>query len=128
MPVFWIRRDGVGQVVRAHRYALAVGLAGRELPGWEMALHECDNPLVCVRVSGAGETGLLHVVAGSQRDNMLRMARVRRGGGRPAIRRRGAGMAAQGGGAVALREAVRHGWDADAVAAALLGSTEPTLW
>jgi hypothetical protein len=29
---------------------------------------------------------------------------------------------------VALREAVRHGWDADAVEAALLGSTDPTLW
>ena len=40
---------------------------------------------VCVRVSGAGETGLLHVAAGSRRDKMLRMARARRGGGRPAI-------------------------------------------
>src|SRR5271166_6801601 len=29
--------------------------------------------------------------------------------------------------AVALREAVRHGWDANAVAAALLGSTQPTF-
>jgi hypothetical protein len=83
---------------------------------------------VCVRVSGAGDTGLLHVVAGSQRDNMVRMARARRGGGRPAIRRRGAGVAARRARAVALREAVRHGWDAEAVATALLGSAEPTLW
>ena len=48
-PAFWLRRDGVGRVVRAHRYALAVALGGRELPASEMALHECDNPL-CVRV------------------------------------------------------------------------------
>lgn len=29
---------------------------------------------------------------------------------------------------VALHEAVRDGWDAEAVGAALLGSQEPTLW
>lgn len=41
----WIRRDGAGRVVRAHRYALAAALEGRELPGSALALHECDNPL-----------------------------------------------------------------------------------
>lgn len=91
-----------------------------------MALHHQLVP-VCGRVSRPGETGLLHVLGGSQRDNMVMMARARRAGGRPAIRRRGAGVAARRARAVALRDAVRHGWDADAVAAALLGSTEPRL-
>ena len=34
------------------------------------ALHGCDNT-VCVRVSQRGETGLLHVVGGSQRREMF---------------------------------------------------------
>ena len=59
---------------------------------------------------------------------MIHMARGRHGGGRLAIRRGSAGVAAGRTRAVALREAVRGGWDAAAVAAALLGSTEPTLW
>lgn len=44
------------------------------------------------------------------------------------VRRGDHGVADRRARAVALREAVRHGWDADAVAAALLGSPEPTLW
>jgi hypothetical protein len=114
-------------MVRANRYALAAALDGTALEPSVRALHGCNNP-VCVRVSRPGETRLLHVVGGSQRDNMVMMARARRGGGRPAIRRRGAGVAARRSRAVALRAAVRDGWDADAVAAALLGSTEPRLW
>jgi hypothetical protein len=48
------------------------------------ALHECDIP-VCVKVN---QHGVLpeHVVAGTQFDNMRRIARARRGGGRPTIR------------------------------------------
>jgi hypothetical protein len=46
------------------------------------ALHGCNNT-ACVRVSRPGETGLLHIVSGSQRHNMEMMARARRGGGRP---------------------------------------------
>ena len=61
---------------------------------WSRRCGRCDNP-VCVRVSRPGGAGLLHVVGGSQRDNMVMMARARRGGGRPAIRRRGAGVAAR---------------------------------
>jgi hypothetical protein len=67
-----------------------------------------------------------HVVSGSQGDNMERMARMRRGGGRHAVRRfdsRGVRRARS----VALRDAVRDGWDATAVQAALLGD-QPTLW
>ncbi|HYB36596.1 MAG TPA: hypothetical protein VEF72_13095 [Mycobacterium sp.] len=90
-------------------------------------LHGCNNT-ACVRVSVPGETGLLHIVAGSQRDNMVMMARAGRGGGRVAVGRGEHGVQARRSRAVVLREAVRNGWDADAVAAALLGSTEPTLW
>jgi hypothetical protein len=83
---------------------------------------------VCVRVSAPGDIGLLHLVAGSQRDNMIMMARAGRGGGRPLVRRGNAGVAARRARAVALREAVRHGWNGAAVAQALLGGTDPTLW
>ncbi len=44
-----------------------------------------------------------------------------------AVRRGDNGVKARRARAVALREAVRHGWDANAVAAALLGSTQPTF-
>jgi hypothetical protein len=65
------------------------------------------------------------VVAGTQFDNMRRMARARRGGGRPTIRGLGREARAR---SVALREAVQDGvWDADAVANALLGA-EPRLF
>ena len=62
------------------------------------------------------------------RDNMLMMARAGRGGGRVAVRRGDNGIKARRARAVALRDAVRNGWDSEAVAAALLGSAEPTLW
>jgi hypothetical protein len=91
-----------------------------------LALHGCDIPL-CVRVSLPGELGQLHIVAGSQRDNMIRMGRMGRGGGRRPIRRRN-GREARRALSLALREAVRDGWDRDAIQAALLGSTDPTLW
>jgi hypothetical protein len=71
---------------------------------------------------------LLHVVPGTQRDNMVMMVRAGRGGGRVAVGRGDNGVRARRARAVALREAVRDGWDADAVGAALLGSQEPTLW
>jgi hypothetical protein len=83
---------------------------------------------VCVRVSEAGEIGLLHLVAGTQRDNMIMMARAGRGGGRPQVRRGSAGVEGRRARGVALRAAVRNGWDAEAVAQALLGGSDPTLW
>ena len=110
-----------------NRYALAAALAGKPLEPWVRALHGCNN-LACVRVSLTDEIGLLHVVPGTQRDNMLMMARAGRGGGRVAIRRGDNGVKARRARAVALREAVRNGWDAVAVEAALLGSHDPTLW
>jgi hypothetical protein len=52
------------------------------LEPWVRALHGCNNT-ACVRVSSADETGLLHVVGGTQRDNMVMMARAGRGGDAP---------------------------------------------
>ena len=46
----------------------------------------------------------------------------------PVVRRGIAGLAQRRARAVALRDAVRDGWDADAVAQALLTLREPTLW
>ena len=128
--VFALRRGGSIRVVRAARYALAMALAGETLPADVSALHECDNP-VCVRVLSADtriDSAPRHVVPGDQRENMSRMARMRRGGGRPAIVARGAGVARRVQRSLALREAVRDGWDAEAVSAALLGTDQPRLW
>jgi hypothetical protein len=123
---FWVRRGNTRIMVRANRYALAAALDGEALEPWVRAIHGCNNP-PCVRLSSPGDTGLLHVLSGTQRDNMLMMARAGRGG-RVALRRGDDGVRARRACAVALREAVRHGWDADAVATALLGSQQPTLW
>jgi len=84
--------------VRPNRYALALA-TGSALDADVFALHECDNP-VCVKVSGP-EALCEHVVAGTQFDNMRRMARARRGGGRPTIR--GLGREARRARSVALR-------------------------
>ena len=120
---YFITRGGMGFCVRPNRYALALA-TGSAAGADVFALHECDNP-VCVKVSGP-EALCEHVVAGTQFDNMRRMARARRGGGRPTIR--GLGREARRARSVALREAVQGGvWDADAVANALLG-VEPRLF
>ena len=68
------------------------------------------------------------MIGGTQRDNMEMMGRAGRGGGRPAVRRGIAGLAQRLPRAAAQRAAVRDGWDADAVAGALLTLREPTLW
>jgi hypothetical protein len=79
---------------------------------------------MCVKVAAEGDAQ--HIVSGSHRDNMERMARMRRGGGRYPVRRFGSrGVRRER--SVALREAVRNGWDAAAVEAASLGD-QPTLW
>jgi hypothetical protein len=73
------------------------------------ALHGCNNT-ACVRVSRPGETGLLHIVSGSQRHNMEMMARARRGGGRRFCVA-APGLLERRSRAVALRDAVKGGWD-----------------
>jgi hypothetical protein len=62
-------------MVRANRYALAAALGRTALAPTERALHGCNNP-ACVRVSRPRDTGLLHIVSGSQRHNMEMMARA----------------------------------------------------
>ena len=94
----------MGLCVRPNRYALALA-TGSALGADVFALHECDNPL-CVKVSGSGAL-CEHVVAGTQFDNMRRMARARRGGGRPTIR--GLGREVRRERSVAPREAVQGG-------------------
>jgi hypothetical protein len=90
----------------------------------ELGLHECDNPL-CVKVC-APEEQCQHVVVGTQGHNMRRMARMRRGGGRRAIR--SDGLRARRDRSVALRAVRRErGWDRAAVESALVGDM-PTLW
>lgn len=117
---FWLGRPGGPTVVRPNRYALA--LAHGELGPEVLALHECDNP-ICALVHPK------HVVEGTHTENMNRMARAGRGGGnyprglRPGLDRRGRAARSR-----ALRDAVRDGWNEQAVSAAKLGSTEPTLF
>lgn len=72
---FWIGRGSDRIMVRLNRYALAASLHGRQLAPWVRALHGCDNP-ACVRVSLPGEVGLLHIVGGTQRDNIVMMTRA----------------------------------------------------
>jgi hypothetical protein len=107
--------------VRRIFYALAI--AGGVVAAGVLGLHECDNP-VCVKI--AAETDFQrHVASGSQGDSMERMARMRRGGGRYAVRRFDS-RRVRCERSVALRDAMRNGWDEAAVQAALLGD-QPTL-
>ena len=64
--------------MRPNRYALARSTA-QPLSAAVLALHECDVPL-CVKVANPAFPRQ-HVVAGTQRDNMIRMAYTGRGGG-----------------------------------------------
>jgi hypothetical protein len=123
----WVYREGRRIMLRSNRYALALARKGVPLEASERALHGCDVPL-CVRPSEDDDSGRpRHVYAGTQRDNMEQMGRSGRGGGRVAVRRGNAGVLARKDRSVALREAVRHGWDAKAVADALAVG-HPTLW
>ena len=120
---FFIYRGGKGICVRPHRYALARRL-GVVLQPHQLGLHECDSPL-CVKVSAPDAT-CQHVVVGTQAENMRRMARMRRGGGRRSIP--SDGLWARRERSVALRTVLRErGWDRAAVEAARLGGM-PTLW
>ena len=109
-----------------------INYKGRKLPlaralavplqAGEFGLH--DMPL-CVKVCGA-DTARRHVVIGDQGDNMRRMARMRRGGGRKVIG--GDGLRSRRERSVAPRAVLRErGWDRDAVQAVLIGDA-PTLW
>ncbi|MEU2004675.1 hypothetical protein ACH47B_27105 [Rhodococcus sp. NPDC019627] len=124
---FWLMRGGRQRVVRPHRYALSLEL-GRPLTDDEVALHEvCDNP-ICVRASSQA-LGPPHVVLGTQAQNLAGMGAKGRGGGRGQTWRwYGPDRSARVARSRALRDAVRDGWNDDAVQAALRMSDEPTLF
>lgn len=116
---FWVNRRGGPVVISAHRYALALALG--TLAPHECARHlKCDNP-VCVKAYVSD--GAPHIVKGTQAENMWDMSRKGRAGGHMV-----SSMRARAARARALREAVRDGWDADAVLAALQHTEEPTLF
>ncbi|MCZ4618442.1 hypothetical protein [Rhodococcus qingshengii] len=124
---FWLMRDGKQRVVRPNRYALMLEL-GRPLTDSEFAIHEvCDNP-ICVRAT-TSVAGRPHVVAGTQAQNLAGMGAKGRGGGRgQSWHWYGPDRAARAARSRALRDALRNGWDADAVQAALLRTDTPTLF
>jgi hypothetical protein len=68
-----------------------------------LALHECDVPL-CVKVAEPFCVRQ-HVVAGTQRDTMIRMAHTGRGGSRHVIRQAGVASAPRAIGGAARRGA-----------------------
>ncbi|WP_370185345.1 hypothetical protein [Rhodococcus wratislaviensis] len=107
--------------------ALAIEL-GRPLTDDEVALHEvCDNP-ICVRAS-LEALGRPHVVLGTQAQNLAGMGAKGRGGGRGQTWHwYGPDRAARAARSRALREAVRGGWDDEAVQAAFLHTDTPTLF
>lgn len=121
---FSITRGGIALCVRTNRYALARSWEG-QLPAHMLALHECDNPL-CVRVNPVEER-YQHLVGGTQEDNMRRMGRAGRGGGRSITRGRD-GMQRRQKRSLALREAAAQGWDQDAITKALAYSEDPSLF
>lgn len=102
---------------------MAVSLDG-EL--WERALHGCDNP-ICASVFVAGDFGLIHRTRGSQWRTWSGWAAAvaavagGRSGGRAAVLERRERL-------VALRAAVRDGWDAEAARDALFGTGVSALW
>jgi hypothetical protein len=120
---FSITRNGESLCVRPHRYALARAL-GRPLGADVFGLHECDNPL-CVKIAAPG-AHRLHVIAGTQRDNMIRMGRAGRGGGRSALRRDH--LDDRQARSLALRDAARNGWDRAAITHVLQRGCEPGLF
>lgn len=119
----WLNRGGQ-RVVRPHRYAAALAL-GVTLGPDDIVEHiVCDNP-ICVRAETDPTTG--HVWPSTQAANLARMGQRGRGGGAwwqhrwsPTDR---ASLAAR---SRAQRDAVRDGWDAERLRAALDSLNQPT--
>jgi len=121
---FWLNRNGHKHVVRPHRYALA--LAPRlPLGEHDIVMHEvCDLPL-CVRAEAVGG----HLEVGTQAQNPAQMGRAGRGGGRGWPHRwYGLDRAQRATRSRALRDAVRDGWDPEAVRKALEAAAQPALF
>lgn len=98
------RSGGVSRTESGHRFALL--LAG-QLDDGVVAEHRCNEPL-CVRVHPA------HVIASTQTANLRYAVAC----GRAGDNRRPATSHDRRSRSVAVREAVRHGWDPVAYAAA----------
>ena len=121
LPAFYLTRDGMGFCVRTHRYALAI--AGGSVAAGVLGLHECDNP-VCVKIADATAPRCSRVRFPG-RQHGADGADGSRGWSPCGATLRPTGLRRER--SVALRDAVRNGWDAAAVQAALLGD-QPTLW
>ena len=98
------RRNGVSRTESGHRFALL--LAG-QLHDGVVAEHRCNEPL-CVRVHPD------HVIASTQSANLRYAVAC----GRAGDNRRPATSCDRRARSVAVREALRHGWDPAAYAAA----------
>lgn len=109
---FWTIRHGKQSVYRPSRYAfqLAVGNVGR--PGDVVEHLRCDNP-ICVRADG---TELDHLAAGTQGDNLSRLAQRGRGHG---WRTGYSGRHELAARSRAIRAAVIDGWDEERIQTAL---------
>lgn len=115
---FWIRTGPrMGRVVRPSRLIVAL-VDGTDIDEPPVVEHEvCDNP-ICVRYEGFSLTD--HLAPSTQAENLRRMAQRGRGGHAPiTYRDRAEGRAALAARSRAIRAAVLHGWDDDALAQAL---------
>lgn len=124
---FWIKRDGRVLVVRPHRYAYAAAFG--LLDDGVVVMHDCDEPICC----RADPVAVNHLIAGTQADNLAMMGdRGRSWGGAWIIGRHlGTNRAAMVARSRALRDAIRNGWDADALAAAAITAAprgQPSLF
>ncbi|MGJ9414409.1 hypothetical protein ACHAAC_17045 [Aeromicrobium sp. CF4.19] len=122
---FWTTRDERARVLRPHRiaFSLATGISLDELAVVEHLV--CDNP-ICVRSAGDERD---HLAGGTQADNLARMARRNRGGGKPLmVRPPGLGRAELAARSRAIREIVREGWDTERLARLLVDHDQSTLW
>lgn len=119
---FWIRRDGHPAMLRAHRYAYET-VHGALSPGLVVMHEVCDEP-ICCRVDLAGPS---HLVAGTQAENLTMMgARGRGWGGAHVVGRHAStNRAAVVARSRALRDAVKNGWNQDAIIAAIESLADP---
>ncbi|QQM24887.1 hypothetical protein I7X09_13260 [Rhodococcus sp. P-2] len=101
---------------------------GLQLTDSEFSIHEvCDNP-ICVRAT-TSVAGRPHVVASTQSQILAGVSAKGRGGGRgQSWHWYGPDRDARAARSKALRDALRNGWDADAVESALLRTYTPTLF
>lgn len=115
---FSITRDGRERTVKPHRYAAALFLGVPVAAGQVIEHVVCDLP-VCVHAHPDPNVG--HIWPSTQSDNLRRMQSRGRGGQRWWLRGwSGLARAERAERSRQLADAVRDGWDDDAVRAVLL--------